>query len=162
MVLDYCDISPNPARDRIKVKLPRRGAPELEPPTAEHVEAVARLLPANYRLALLALDATGVRVNERALTRVADVDEAQQRWLIRASIAKTRRPPGQHYPRCSGSRSSRRCRPATTATPSNSCSASLTPGYAWPSPVPAAPPPCQASAHTTSDAAVSASCTRPA
>src|SRR4051794_12340698 len=61
MVLDFGGIAPNPARDRIKIKLPLEEPDEPEPPSAEHVEAAARILPTHYRLALLVLDATGCR-----------------------------------------------------------------------------------------------------
>ena len=37
---------------------------ELQPPTAAHLEAVHRLLPSRYRLPLLILDATGMRLGE--------------------------------------------------------------------------------------------------
>src|SRR5438132_23119 len=60
MLFDYAGITPNPARDRVRVKLPRGERPELSPPTAEHVDAVHRLLAPAYRLPLLVLDATGM------------------------------------------------------------------------------------------------------
>jgi hypothetical protein len=50
MVLDYVRVRPNPARDRL-VRLPLEEPAEVEPPIAEHVEAVAWLLPANYLIA---------------------------------------------------------------------------------------------------------------
>jgi hypothetical protein len=62
MVLDHARVEPNPARDRLTVKLPREERRYVEPPTAEHVEAVIRLLPRRYRLPVLVLDATGMRV----------------------------------------------------------------------------------------------------
>jgi Phage integrase, N-terminal SAM-like domain len=62
MIFDYAKVVPNPARDRITVKLPREDKVELNPPTAEHVLAVHRLLAHAYRLPLLVLDATGMRV----------------------------------------------------------------------------------------------------
>ena len=52
MTLDHAGIDPNPARDRM-VKLPREDVEEINPPPAEHVEAVYRLLPSKHRLALL-------------------------------------------------------------------------------------------------------------
>lgn len=92
MILDHEGVSPNPARDRARVRLPREEPREPEPPTAEHVEAVARLLPPAYRLALLVLDATGCRVGELEAARVGDLDEERHGWLVRAAVAKTRRP----------------------------------------------------------------------
>ena len=64
MVLDYAGIDPNPARDRRHVKLPMEEPGEMEPPSAEHVEAVAHFLTIPYLIALLVLDATGARVGE--------------------------------------------------------------------------------------------------
>ena len=37
---------------------------EVDPPTAAHVLAVYRILPKQYRLPLLVLDATGMRIGE--------------------------------------------------------------------------------------------------
>jgi len=41
MVLDYAGVAPNPARDRVTVKLPREERDEIQPPDATAVEAVA-------------------------------------------------------------------------------------------------------------------------
>jgi hypothetical protein len=43
MALDFVKVDPNPARDR-SVKLPREEPEEINPPTADHVEEVYRLL----------------------------------------------------------------------------------------------------------------------
>lgn len=91
MVLDFAGITPNPARDRVQVRLPREDPGEMEPPTAEHVEAVAWLLSVPYMLAMLTLDATGVRVGELEAATLGDLDESRQAWLVRAAISKTRR-----------------------------------------------------------------------
>lgn len=82
MILDHEGINPNPARDRTRIRLPREEPEEPEPPTAEHVEVVARILTPSYRLALLVLEATGCRVggagcgphrrSRRGKTRLAD------------------------------------------------------------------------------------------
>ena len=37
MVLDHARLQPNPARDRLTVKLPREERRQVQPPTAEHV-----------------------------------------------------------------------------------------------------------------------------
>jgi site-specific recombinase XerC len=50
MILDHAGLQPNSARDRTTVRLPREERRHVQPPTAEHVEAVVRLLPASYRL----------------------------------------------------------------------------------------------------------------
>jgi integrase len=73
------------------VKLPREEKRHLEPPTAEHVKAVVRLPPKQYRLPTLVLDATGMRLGELEASTWGDVDEPWQRWRISASAAKTGR-----------------------------------------------------------------------
>jgi integrase len=90
MALDHARIQPNPARDRQTVKLPREERRHVEPPTAAHVEAVVRLLPRRYRLTVLVLDATGMRVGELEALLWGDVDEPRTRWRIATS--KTGRP----------------------------------------------------------------------
>jgi integrase len=92
MVLDFAGITPNPARDRVQVKLPLAEPTEPEPPSADHVEAAGWLLKPEYLLALLVLDATGCRVGELEAARIGDLDESQQAWLVRAAVSKTRRP----------------------------------------------------------------------
>jgi integrase len=92
MVLDFAGVQPNPARDRVKVKLPLEEPEEPEPPSADHVEAAAWLLPSGYLLGLLVLDATGVRIGELEAARVGDLDEDRRAWLVRAAVSKTRRP----------------------------------------------------------------------
>ncbi|HZQ64545.1 MAG TPA: site-specific integrase [Gaiellaceae bacterium] len=89
MVFDYAGITPNPARDRIRVRLPREDRPEVAPPTAEHVEAVYGLLAPDYRLPLLVLDATGMRVGELEALTWGDLDEARGRWRVSRTVAKT-------------------------------------------------------------------------
>lgn len=91
MVLDFAEISPNPARDRRQVRLPLEEPDETEPPSADHVEGVAWLLTVPYLLGLLVLDATGVRVGELEAATVADLDEDRKAWLVRAAVSKTRR-----------------------------------------------------------------------
>ena len=91
MVLDHAEISPNPARDR-QVRLPREEREEINPPSAEHVEAVYRRLPERHRLALLFLDWAGARVSAIDLTLVGDYDEPRRRVRLRAATTKTRRP----------------------------------------------------------------------
>ncbi|MHB8641404.1 MAG: tyrosine-type recombinase/integrase [Gaiellaceae bacterium] len=90
MVFDYARIEPNPARDRLTVKMPREAKRIVEPPTADHVEAVVRTLPSRYRLPALVLDATGMRIGELETLTWGDVDEPRGRWRIATS--KTGRP----------------------------------------------------------------------
>ncbi len=90
MALDFHGVTPNPVRDKT-VKLPREVRPEMNPPTAAHVLAVHRLLPPRYRLPLLVLDATGMRVGELEALSWGDVDEPRQRWRVSQAVAKTGR-----------------------------------------------------------------------
>jgi integrase len=90
MVLDHARVQPNPARDRLTVRLPREERRQVEPPSAEQVEAVVRLVPSRYRLPLLVLDATGMRVGELEALSWGDLDEPRARWRIATS--KTGRP----------------------------------------------------------------------
>jgi integrase len=91
MILDFAGRAGerNPARDRLTVKLPREAREEPKPPTAEQVLAVHALLPRVYRLPLLVLDATGMRVGELEALTWGDVDEARSRWRVSRAVAKT-------------------------------------------------------------------------
>jgi integrase len=91
MVLDHAGVAPNPARDRTAVKLPFERRTEIVPPTADHVQAVHDLLPARYRLPLLVLDATGMRLGELEGLAWGDVDESRMRWRVSQAISKTGR-----------------------------------------------------------------------
>jgi integrase len=92
MILDYAGVQPNPARDKQTVRLPREERRHVEPPTAEQVEDVIRLLPTRYRLPALVLDATGMRIGELERLTWGDVDEPRGRWRVSAAVAKTGRP----------------------------------------------------------------------
>jgi integrase len=89
MVLDYAGVQPNPARDRVHVRLPREQKTEIVPPAAEHVLAVHGALPPRYRLPLLVLDATGMRLGELEYLTWGDVDEHRKRWRVSAVVSKT-------------------------------------------------------------------------
>ena len=84
---DHENVQPNPCRH---VKLPFEQKRELQPPTAEHIEAVYRLLPPRYRLPLLVLDATGMRLSELEGLTWGDVDEPRGRWRVSQAASKTR------------------------------------------------------------------------
>ena len=92
-VLDFAGIKDNPARDRIHVRLPRQEREEPNPPTAGQIEAVLPLMPRLYALAVLVLDATGMRVGEleEKGLRCGDLDEPNTRWRIRRAVEKSRR-----------------------------------------------------------------------
>jgi integrase len=89
MILDFAGVQPNPARDKIHVRLPREAKTQIQPPTAAQVLEVHRLLPARYRLPLLVLDATGMRLGELEGLTWGDVDEQRGRWRVTAAVAKT-------------------------------------------------------------------------
>ena len=92
-VLDFAGVKDNPARDRSRVRLPRELREEPTPPTAAQIEAVLGLMPPRYALALLVLDATGMRVGELEETGLlcSDLDEPNTRWRIRRAVEKGRR-----------------------------------------------------------------------
>jgi integrase len=78
-------------RDRVRVRLPREESEEVNPPTAEHVEAVFRRLPRKHRLALLWLDWSGARLASLDKTLVGDYDATRRRVRLRKATTKTRR-----------------------------------------------------------------------
>jgi integrase len=88
MVLDHVEVTPNPAR---RVELPEKDVEEVRPPVASHIEAVVASLPPRYRLPVLALEATGMRVGELERLTWGDVDELAGRWRVSAARTKTRR-----------------------------------------------------------------------
>jgi integrase len=91
MVLDFAGIEPNPARDRVTVKLPREEPEEPSPPSAADVEAVFHTIPEMHRLPLLFLDWSGARVSAIDNTLIGDYDESRRRVRLRAATTKTRR-----------------------------------------------------------------------
>jgi integrase len=91
MVCDHAGVTPNPARDRVIVKLPRDDSEEPNPPTADHVVTAYRLIPSRHRLALLFLDWSGARVSAIDRTLVGDYDEARRRVRLRKQTTKTRK-----------------------------------------------------------------------
>jgi integrase len=92
-VLDFSGVKENPARDRTHVRLPREEREEPTPPTADQIESVLSLMPRPYALAVLVLDATGMRVGEVEQKGLlcGDLDEPNTRWRIRRAVEKGRR-----------------------------------------------------------------------
>lgn len=68
------------AATSVRTCLDGDGKTEIAPPAAEHVQAVHHLLPARYKVPLIALDATGIRLGELEGLRWDDVDERRLRW----------------------------------------------------------------------------------
>jgi integrase len=101
-VLDFAGVTENPARDRIHVRLPREEREEPTPPAADQIEAALPYMPGLYALAVLVLDATGMRIGELEEKGLlcGDLDEPNSRWRIRRAVEKGRRgrwvsvPPG--------------------------------------------------------------------
>ena len=89
--LDHVQLDPNPARDR-RIRLPRQRRVQIAPPETDHVEAVVRALPSRYRLPVLALDATGMRISELVELTWGDIDEHAGRWRVRPDTSKTGMP----------------------------------------------------------------------
>ena len=73
------------------MRLPRGKTVEPQPPTADHVEAVYRLLPSKHRLAFLWLDWSGARVSSIDHVLVGDYDEPARRIRLRAATTKSGR-----------------------------------------------------------------------
>jgi integrase len=92
-VLDFAGVRDNPARDRVHVRLPREEREEPTPPSAGQIEAVLLLMPPAYALAVLVLDATGMRVGELEEKGLVcgDLDEPHTRWRVRRAVEKGRR-----------------------------------------------------------------------
>ena len=90
-VLDHAGLDPNPARDR-RVRLPREERSEVRPPEGAHVEAVLAACAPKYRLAVIVLDQTGMRVGELESLTWGDVDETEGRWRVSRDRSKTRTP----------------------------------------------------------------------
>jgi integrase len=91
MVYDHHAIDPNPLRDP-RVKLPHAKPTDMVVPIAAHVEAVARVLPAQHLLPYLLIDWTGLRLGAVEGARVGELDEHRQALLARASVAKNGKP----------------------------------------------------------------------
>jgi integrase len=90
MIFDHAGVVPNPARDKIAVKLPFERKAEVNPPSWGDVEAVHAILPSKYRLPLLVLDATGMRLGELEALTWGDVDEPRGRWRVSQAVSKTK------------------------------------------------------------------------
>jgi integrase len=90
MTLDYCNVDPNPARDK-RVKLPKQRKAHVPPPLAEHVERIAETVPRHYVLPLLIIDDCGPRVRELETAQVGDVDEHRRAIRVRWTVEKNDR-----------------------------------------------------------------------
>ena len=79
MVLDHAGVTPNPARDRVRVRLPLEEPTEPEPPTADTIEAAAPMLTRRARCG-------PGRRPRRDATRMARprsrVETRRPRWVV--------------------------------------------------------------------------------
>ena len=85
-----CRRRPEP-RTRPARAAAREVRPELDPPSAAAVESVIAACAPRYRLPLLVLEATGMRVGEVVALTWGDVDEARGRWRVHRTTAKSQR-----------------------------------------------------------------------
>jgi integrase len=81
-VLDYAGVDPNPAKDH-RIRLPREQHTTIEPPSSGDVEAIILHSPARWRLVLMTLAETGMRVGELHHLEWRDVDQAAGRFRVR-------------------------------------------------------------------------------
>jgi integrase len=88
MTFDHAGIAPNPARDRIIVRLPRNTNDEVDPPTAADLVLMFRRPPRKHQRAFLWLELSGARVGAIDKTLVSDYDEINRRIRLRASTMK--------------------------------------------------------------------------
>lgn len=73
MVLDFHGVHPNPVRDA-RVKLPRQRRAEVVAPESGAVEAILSAVAPRYRLPILVLEATAMRVGELEALLWGDLD----------------------------------------------------------------------------------------
>jgi integrase len=87
-VLDYAGCSPNPARDK-RVRLPKIESEEKNPPTAWQFKSILAAVSAKWRLAIVLLEQTGMRVNEVATLTWGDVDFGFSHVRVTKARSKT-------------------------------------------------------------------------
>jgi integrase len=95
-VLDFGEVEPNPARHR-SIKLPAQTERDLTLPSSREVLAMVEALPQKYRLPLVVLEQTAMRVGETVSLERSDVDVGTLRFLVKAVNRKGRH--GRRRPR---------------------------------------------------------------
>ncbi|MBA3735165.1 MAG: tyrosine-type recombinase/integrase [Actinobacteria bacterium] len=94
-VLDFCDVTPNPARSP-KVKLPERIREEVSPPRSDEWQAIRANLSKRLLLVARLIECDALRVSEALGLTYGDIDFAGQR--LRISRARTKgRTAGQRW-----------------------------------------------------------------
>ena len=89
-VLDHAGADPNPARDP-NLRLPRREHEEINPPSRRECQLIAEHIAPRSRLAVLLLEATGMRVHELVDLTYGDLDAAGERFRIAKGKTKAAR-----------------------------------------------------------------------
>lgn len=89
-MIDFAEVDPNPARHR-SVKLPSQLETELTLPTGDAVFALIASISKKYRLPLVLLEQTAMRVGEVVSLERDDVDAAGLRFRVKAINRKGRR-----------------------------------------------------------------------
>ncbi len=95
-LLDFAQVAENPARSPL-VKLPRRPRERVRPPSAKQFLTLLSHLSPRWRLPVVTLEQTGMRVSEALGLIWGDVDVAESRFLL--SETKTSRPRWVQVPR---------------------------------------------------------------
>jgi integrase len=95
LVLDFCDVNPNPARSR-KVRVPKRDQSEVVPPTGAEWRALRTKIAPEGLLLVRLLECLGLRIGEALSLTYGDIDFSEGR--IRVSRARTKgRTAGQRW-----------------------------------------------------------------
>lgn len=89
-ILDFAEVEPNPARHR-SVRPPRIATEEPSPPPAKHVLAIIQTVLPRFRLPLVVLEQTAMRVGELEALVWGDVDVQGDRFRLRSSTTKSAR-----------------------------------------------------------------------
>jgi integrase len=87
LLLDYCGVEPNPARDP-RVKLPKRVKEEPRPPSADHFEAILGAMGEKWRLLFVTIEQGALRLGEAVGLRWGDIDAAGLRLRLPRSATK--------------------------------------------------------------------------
>jgi hypothetical protein len=86
-VLDFAEVTPNPAKDR-RLKLPTTAKAEPVPPTGDEWRQIKERLSDRHLLVARIFEATGLRIGELCALTWGDVDFASGR--LRISVGRTK------------------------------------------------------------------------
>jgi integrase len=88
-VLDFADVSPNPARDR-RVQVPSLDVKEVRPPSRNEFDAIVAQLRNELVLPVRVMECTGLRVGELTKLVYGDVDWGAENRNPRIRVSKAR------------------------------------------------------------------------